>query len=133
MVANGPGVSKPQALLHGIDEERVMVKDLVEEIVQTVKEKFRARELAGFVEFETIAFIDDAHGLHGQFTQKQPYTCVVLFADDGEGTFVHSAGFAKVSGHDKWDSEIGLEYATKRAARGLVRKLQGAASLSGAQ
>lgn len=110
-----------------------MYKDLVEEIVQSVKERFRARELAGLVEFETIAFIDYAHGLHGQFTQKQPYTCVVLFMDDGEGVFFHSAGFAKVSGHDKWDSEIGLEYATKRAARGIVRKMQGAVSLPGAQ
>ena len=100
-----------------------MVKDLVEEIVQTVKEKFRARELvAGF---ESITFVDHDRGMHGQLIQKQPYTCVTLFMDDGEGTFFHSAGFAKVSGHDKWDSEIGLEYATKRAARGIVRKLQG--------
>ena len=109
----------------------MMYKDLVEEIVQSVKERLRGRELV--VGYETFAFVDSALGLHGQFTQKQPYTCVVLFMDDGEGGFFHSTGFAKVSGHDKWDSEVGLEYATKRAARGIVRKMQRAASLPGAQ
>jgi len=59
--------------------------------------------------------------------QKQPYSfCELLYTDD-EGNLWRGVGFAKVSGTDKWDVELGARIVNLRAKRHVYQQMTGQA------
>jgi hypothetical protein len=71
-----------------------------------------------------LMFVELNHpDLYQEVTQKRPYTCVKLGLLNTQGVMRTGIGFSKVMTGDTWDANVGVEMATKRAARSLARAI----------